>query len=215
MNNHVQSALSAKSRSATLAFVSVLVWLAAAASTRWLGIWPAIGSAAVALGIAVLRFDRPPPTALLKPNLKRLALGAIAGGLMAVATYLIYPVLARVLPFVATDTAELYAAFRAPSLLIASVALVPVIVGEELVWRGAVQASLVRHHGAWKGVMLAAFIYALAHAPLGSPVLVAAAFCCGLAWGTLRATTASLVPTLVAHLLWVVLVMLWLPLDSG
>ena len=48
----------------------------------------------------------------------------------------------------------------------------------------------------------------------GSPVLVAVAFFCGLAWGTLRATTASLVPTLVAHLLWDVLVLLWLPLDT-
>jgi hypothetical protein len=30
----------------------------------------------------------------------------------------------------------------------------------------------------------------------------------------LRAKTASLVPTLVAHLVWDVLVLLWLPLDT-
>jgi hypothetical protein len=35
-----------------------------------------------------------------------------------------------------------------------------------------------------------------------------------LFWGALRATTSSLVPTLVAHLMWDVLVLLWLPLDS-
>jgi CAAX protease family protein len=190
------------------------VWLAAAASTGPFGIWRTIGGTAVALGVAVLLFDRPASTALLQPSPRLILLGATAGGLMVAATYLLYPVLARVVPFIATDTAQLYAAFRAPSLVVASVALVPVIVGEELVWRGAVQASLVQRLGAWRGVALAAVVYALVHAPLGSPVLVAVAFFCGLAWGALRATTASLVPTLVAHLLWDVLVLLGLPLDT-
>ena len=133
---------------------------------------------------------------------------------MAAVTYLLYPVLARFAPFIATDTARLYAAFRAPSLLIASVALAPVVLGEELVWRGAVQAAPVRRLRPWGGVTLAAAAYALAQAPLGSAVLVLVAFLCGLFWGALRAATSSLVPTLVAHLVWDLLVLLWLPLDS-
>lgn len=213
MSGDVTSVLISRTGSTSLALASIVVWLAAAASTGPLGIWSAIGGAAVALGIAVLLFDRPASTAQLQSSPRLILLGAAAGGLMAAATYLLYPVLARFLPFIATDTAQLYAAFRAPSLVVASVALVPVIVGEELVWRGAVQASLVQRLGAWRGVTLAAVVYALVHVPLGSPVLVAAAFFCGLAWGALRATTTSLVPTLVAHLLWDVLVLLWLPLD--
>lgn len=214
MNDAATSLLFLKSRSASLALASVVVWLAAAASTGPLGIWVAIGGTAAALGLAVLLFDRPASTALLQPSPRLVLLGAAAGGVMAAATYLLYPLLARILPFIATDTTQLYAAFRAPSLVVASLALVPVIVGEELVWRGVVQASLVQRLGAWGGVALAAVVYALVHAPLGSPVLVAVAFFCGLAWGTLRATTASLVPTLVAHLLWNVLVLVWLPLDT-
>ena len=136
------------------------------------------------------------------------------GGLMVAVTYLLYPVLARLAPFIATDTVRLYSAFRPPSLVIASVALTPVILGEELVWRGVVQTVLVRRFRAWGGVTLAAVAYALAHAPLGSPVLVIVALLCGLFWGALRATTSSLVPTLVAHLVWDFLVLLWLPLDS-
>ena len=214
MNGQVTSAVNAKSRSITLAFASIAAWLAAAAITGPLGIWPAIGGAAVALGVAVLLFDRPAPTVLLQPSPRLVLLGATAGGVMAAATYAFYPVLARLAPFIATDTVQLYAAFRSPSLVVASMALVPVVVGEELVWRGLVQASLVRHLGAWRGVILAAVLYALVHVPLGSSVLVAVAFFCGLAWGTLRTTTASLVPTLVAHLLWDALVLLWLPLDT-
>lgn len=214
MNDDATGILSLKSRSTSLAFASIVVWLAAAASTRSLGIWSAIGGAATALGLAVLLFDRPAATALLQPSLRLLLLGAIVGSMMAAATCFLYPLFARVLPFIATDTALLYTTFRAPPLVVASVALVFVIVGEELVWRGVVQASLVRRLGAWRGVALAAVVYSLVHVPLGSPVLVAVAFFCGLAWGALRATTASLVPTLVAHLLWDVLVLLWLPLDT-
>ena len=214
MNGDASGILTIKSRSTTLALASIAGWLAAAAMTGPLGIWLAIGGAAIALGLAVLVFQRPASAALLQPSARRVLLGAAAGGVMAVATYLLYPLFARILPFIATDTLQLYAAFRVPSLVVASVALVPVILGEELVWRGVVQTTLVDRFGSWRGVALAAVVYALVHVPLGSAVLVAAAFSCGLAWGTLRATTSSLVPTLVAHLLWDAIVLLWLPLDT-
>jgi hypothetical protein len=34
-----------------------------------------------------------------------------------------------------------------------------------------------------------------------------------MAWGALRAASASLIPSLLAHLVWDILVLLWLPLD--
>jgi uncharacterized protein len=115
---------------------------------------------------------------------------------------------------IATETTRLYASFRALPPGIASLALLPVITGEELVWRGAVQTELVRRVGRWSGVALAALAYALAHAPLGSPLLVAVALLCGLVWGTLRAVSGSLVPGLLAHAVWDIVVFLWLPLDG-
>jgi hypothetical protein len=205
---------SLESRTKRLAFASVVVWFVAAASAGALGIWNAMGGSAVALGLAVLLFGRPASTALLRPSPRLILLGAMAGGLMAVATYLLYPLFVHALPFIATDTTQLYAAFRAPSLAVASVALVPVVFGEELVWRGVVQSYVFQRLGAWRGVALAAVVYALVHAPLGSYALVSAAFFCGLGWGALRVKTASLVPSLVAHLLWNVLVLIWLPLDT-
>lgn len=214
MSDTVTGSASDESRRAWLAFACVVLWLAAAASTGAFGIWRAIGGVAVALGLAVLALDRRAAMALLEPRWTLVLLGAIAGCVMAAATYLLYPLVASMAPLVAADTDRLYAQFRAPSLVVASVALTPVIVGEELVWRGAVQTALVSRLGQWRGVTLAAVLYALVHAPLGSPVLVAVALSCGLAWGALRTATASLVPTLVAHLLWDALVLLWLPLDT-
>jgi membrane protease YdiL (CAAX protease family) len=191
----------------------MMVWLAAAASTALLGVWLAIGGAAVGLGGAVLVLD-PAARRSLHTSPRLAFIGVCVGCLMTAATYLLYPILARLSPFIATDTASLYAWFRALPPVIASLALLPVIVGEELVWRGVVQTELVRRLGPWRGVTLAALAYALAHTPLRSPLLVAVALLCGMAWGTLRAVSGSLVPSLLAHLVWDVLVFLWLPLDA-
>lgn len=214
MSRAAREPAAAQRRETALAAACVLVWIAAAASAGAMGIWLAMGSAATALGGAVLLLDRASRSAL-RPGPSRILIGAAAGGLMAGATYLSYPWLARLDPFVAQDTALLYAAFRAPPGAIASAALAPVVLGEELVWRGVVQAAIVRRVGTAGGVALAAGAYALAHAPLGSPLLVLVAAACGLCWGALRAATGSLVAPLVAHVLWDLLVLLWLPLDLG
>jgi membrane protease YdiL (CAAX protease family) len=198
----------------SLALACVVVWLVASASAGALGIWLALGGASVALGVATFVLDRATALRLLRPSVRLVLVGTAVGWSMAAATYLLYPVLARVLPFIRTDTAGLYASFRAPPLVIAALALLPVILGEELVWRGVVQTALVRRLGSWRGVTVAALAYALAHAPLRSPVLVVVALSCGMAWGALRAVSGSLVPALLAHLVWDILVLLWLPLDA-
>jgi membrane protease YdiL (CAAX protease family) len=61
-------------------------------------------------------------------------------------------------------------------------------------------------------VVFSAVAYALAHAPIGSPLLVALALVCGLFWSALRAWTGSLVAPLVSHLLWDLLVFSLRPL---
>lgn len=197
-----------------LALVCVAVWVTAAASAGALGIWPAMGGAATVLGAAILVLDRAESRAILRPSPLLVLVGGAVGCAMAGATYLLYPLFTRAAPVLTDDTAFLYSAFRAPSLAVASLALAPIVLGEELVWRSVVQGALVRRVGRWGGVASAAAAYALALAPLRSPVLVLAALACGLCWGTLRAATRSLVPPLVAHLVWDVLVLLWLPLDS-
>jgi membrane protease YdiL (CAAX protease family) len=202
-----------ESRTAWLAVACGVIWFVAAASTGSSNIWQAIGGAAVVLGVAVLLLDQGLRT-LLRPNLGGLLTGLATGGMMTIATYVLYPVVASRLPSIPSETALLYAAFRAPSRLLASLALGPVILGEGLVWRGIVQSALVRRLGPWAGVSAAAVAYALALVPLGSPVMVAVALLCGFVWGTLRLRTASLFPTLVAHLLWDGVVLFWLPLDA-
>jgi membrane protease YdiL (CAAX protease family) len=214
LNGHSSSGAPAKLATTTpLAIACMVVWFAAAASTGLLGIWLAIGGAAVGLGGAVFVLDHAAARQSLQPSTRLAVVGVGAGCLMAAATYLLYPALARLSPFIAIEATRLYASFRALPPVIASLALLPVIVGEELVWRGVVQTELVRRLGRWRGVTLAALVYALAHAPLRSPLLLAVALLCGMTWGALRAVSGSLVPSLLAHLVWDLVVLLWLPLD--
>lgn len=202
-------------RRTAVALVCIALWSAAAASAGRIGVWLALGGTATALGLAVFVLDRSRFRDLLRPSPRLGLLGVAVGVAMAAATHLVYPVLARLVPFIASDAAGLYDAFRSPSRVVAALALAPVILGEELVWRGAVQDAFVRRLGLAGGVLLAAGAYALALAPLGSPILVLAALLCGLLWGALRIATGSLLPPLLAHLVWDALVLLWLPLDPG
>ena len=199
--------------SLTLFAVVVLAWTSASLVSNIVGIWPAIGSVALILGALVIRLERAECQQLLRPNWRDIALGIIVGAVMTLATHMMYPVVVGVVPQVSADTAHLYAAFRTPSLWVTTLCLGPVILGEELVWRGLVQTKLTRRFGTIKGVWLAAAIYTMVQIPVGSPVLLLTAFACGLMWGALRARTGSLVPVLVAHILWDVVILLWVPLN--
>lgn len=202
-------------QSAVLAIACVLAWMAAAVVAPRAGLWLAIGGVAILLGAAVTALDGAAIRETLRPSPWRILLGVATGLLMAGATWLLYPPVVRAAPFVVADTEFLYSAFRATSRWTGALVLIPVILGEELAWRHVVQSALVKRFGPATGIALAAAVYALAHAPLGSPVLVLAALGCGLVWGALRFATGSLVPTLVAHLLWDGLVLFWLPLIAS
>jgi membrane protease YdiL (CAAX protease family) len=83
---------------------------------------------------------------------------------------------------------------------------------EEVLWRGAVFARLTRRYGAgWKPVVLATVAYAGFVALSGSVVLPLAALVCGTVWTRQRQVTGSIVPGLVSHTLWSLLMYLWVP----
>jgi membrane protease YdiL (CAAX protease family) len=200
---------------AVLFGVVIIAWTTASWVSNTVGIWPAIGTVALILGILAICFDFAACQQLLRPSWKGIALGFIVGSLMAVVTHLMYPLFTQVIPQVGVDTAHLYSAFRTPSMSTATLCLGPVILGEELVWRGVIQTELARRFGTVHGVVLAAGLYTLVLVPVGSLVLLLTAFACGLIWGAIRARTRSLVAVLVAHILWDVILLLWRPLDIG
>lgn len=194
-----------------LPFAVALAWSIGASASPRVGLWPALGGNAIVLGSLVLALEWVALRGLLKLMALPLLAGLLVGVGMTLATYPLYRLLPRLAPQMTRDTVRLYTMLGPP--LPASLALVPVVVGEEIVWRGVVQGGLMRRFGTSRAVLFGAIVYALAQSPVRSPVLVFTALVCGLAWGRLRATTSSLVATMVAHLLWSEVVFLFAPLS--
>jgi hypothetical protein len=195
---------------ARLALLVVAVWSLGATFAAHVGVWIGVGSVAVALGAFVLA-RVPAVRARLRPRPRDVAAGAAAALLLVAGTYALSPVLGRS-PWFAQELRALYGAFQAAGTGAAAVALAPVVLGEELAWRGVVQEVAEQRVGRTSAAVLTAVAYALAHAPTGSSLLVVTALGCGLVWGWLRAATGSLVPSVVCHLIWDVVVLLLFPL---
>jgi membrane protease YdiL (CAAX protease family) len=100
----------------------------------------------------------------------------------------------------------------APGGLAALVIVFATSPSEEVLWRGAVFARLTRRYGAgWRPVVLTTVAYGGFVALSGSVVLPLAALVCGAVWTRQRQITGSIVPGLVSHALWSLLMFLWIP----
>jgi membrane protease YdiL (CAAX protease family) len=190
----------------------LLVWWLGAALSHTAGMWVGVGATAIALAAALLLADGARLRALAAPRRGAVVYGLLVGAFMTLATYPLYPLVADLAPSLAGDVAELYGKLGASGTGWRALWLVPIILAEELVWRGFVQSALQRRFGARSALLLAAALYAVAHAPVGSVLLVVVAFACGLVWSALRAATAGLVAPLLAHLVWDAVVLLIAPL---
>ncbi len=84
---------------------------------------------------------------------------------------------------------------------------------EEIYWHGLVQRTLSLRLGPAGGVFLTAAIYALVHVVAFNFMLVGAAGVCGLFWGLLYQKEKSLVPVIISHSLWDVIIFVLFPLN--
>jgi uncharacterized protein len=83
---------------------------------------------------------------------------------------------------------------------------------EEIYWRGFVQRRFVERYGARAGVLGTAAVYALVHIVSWNFMLVAAAGVCGLYWGLLFQREKNLIPLIISHSLWDVMIFILFPM---
>ncbi len=175
-----------------------IVWLLAMFAARFVDPLPVIAGVALAMAAMLVWRERGMLQPLLRVTPTIAALAILSAAAMIAVTYLAFPLLVRWFPPLAVQTQALYSRFLAQHTLAILIAgVVPVVVAEEVVWRGAFQGGFVRY-----GVLGAALTYALVTAPAGSLLLVVVALVCGLYWSALRAISGSLIPPLCAHLAW-------------
>lgn len=86
--------------------------------------------------------------------------------------------------------------------LIAILLFFPIGFGEEVFWRGFVQRFLQQKWGKSLAFIITVLLYTGVHAPTANPVLILAAFICGVFWGAFYCLTKSIVPIVISHMVW-------------
>lgn len=173
-------------------------------------VWYRMGVGAVLLATFALTCVPVGWRELWRPKPRDLARGVAAAALLYLAGALVVPALVTS-PALAAQMAAVYGWRHAvPGVLVVPLLLL-IVVGEEIVWRGAITLPLAARFGPWAGVVAGAVVFAAAHLPLGMPVLLLAALGAGAFWSALAIRTRGLVPALVSHVLWDLTVLFWLP----
>lgn len=191
-----------------LALVLSALWYASQ-RVAWHGFYVGLAPVAGAILVAAAWLGE---RAAMRPSVRALATGALAGALMVLATPPLFHVAAGLSPRLVEWLRPLYAASRVHSYGVELPAFVAIVVAEEALWRGLTFEALRARIGVAGAVLLSTFVYGLAQLGTGSWLVVAAAWACGLVWTSLRAWSGSLWPGLVCHFAWTTVIVLAKPL---
>lgn len=145
---------------------------------------------------------------------------AVVGAAGALGLFAIFALgnwVARVIfPFASGQIGDVYSIReQADRLLIGAILLLVTSPAEEIFWRGFLQRQLSAWVGPGLAWVLGALVYALVHVASGNLMLVLAAFVAGLGWGLLLLWRRSVVPGIISHSLWTVMIFLLFPLNDG
>jgi membrane protease YdiL (CAAX protease family) len=138
----------------------------------------------------------------LRPTARAIAIGLGTGIAMTALTYPVFQVASALVPVLDTQVEVLYHGARSTTLARALGWTIPVILAEELLYRGAFPAALRPWLSELNCYGVSLFFYALAQGGTGSWIVMAMAVVCGAIWSLLRVYTGSLVAPLIAHLIW-------------
>lgn len=152
--------------------------------------------------------------ARIMPKSGDLSIGALSGIALLVASWGARSVIAPTGSPRLVWLLHLYIQLGDPERLQHSVlltlALAVIVLAEELVWRGFVLEELTERLGTRRGWLVAALLYALAAVPTvylqrdpvagPNPLLVAAAFGCGMVWTFMAGRFGRLLPGAFSHL---------------
>ena len=157
-----------------------------------------------AVGLAVARKQR---RTLFSTDGASIAIGVSS----AVALYFAAAAVAR-LDLVAPEAAVMSRWSAAYSMPVVIATVVIAVLGEEIFWRAAFLRLATHGAQVIRPALLAALVFALAHAGAETWLLPLAALGCGFVWNLIYLTTGNLTASFVSHLVWDLLVVVIAPL---
>jgi membrane protease YdiL (CAAX protease family) len=119
-----------------------------------------------------------------------------------------------IFPFASREISSVY--FNKTQLDVFAIGLLLLFVmgpAEEIYWHGFVQRSFGKRFGPMTGVLLTSAIYALVHVFALNLMLFFAAGVCGLFWGWLYQREQNLIPVILSHSLWDLIIFVLFPLS--
>jgi len=188
---------------------AVLLYAPDGRVTGALETFTSVGEGAAAPRCEVVPAAAAPPglAARLRPGLPDLGLGLLSGLLLFGATRaFLWLFCGGLTDALCAPMAELFGRFQPHGLGPALVLGLLVAPAEELFWRGVVQAWLAGRFGAERALALAVLAAAGVALASGEPLLALATLPTYAVWGALAAWRGSLVPALVSHATWTLLV---------
>ncbi len=102
---------------------------------------------------------------------------------------------------------------QAEPILIAALLLFIIAPAEEIFWRGFVQERLIQRFDIKYGTMIAVGLYTFVHVWALNPMLLLAALVLGIHWSFVYAKYRNLIPGIISHAVWDVLIFVVLPIN--
>ena len=116
-------------------------------------------------------------------------------------------------PFASKEISSIYFnKTQLPSIVIGLLLVFVMGPAEEIYWHGFIQRAFSHRYGAVAGVLLTTAIYAVVHVVALNFMLFVAAAICGLFWGVLYQREQSLIPVIISHSLWDLIIFVLFPL---
>jgi len=175
--------------------------------------WTSLSLATFLLMILSLAINAETPARILgRVNLSMIIYGVASGLLLYAFFYFGFQML-KSAPFLAQGVSNVYELrLSKPTYAIAVLLIFPIAPAEEIYWRGLIQRRLTERSNPKTGLLLGAAAYALVHLPTLNPILIITALIDGLVWGAIYQRTNSLVPGIISHVIWDILIFVVLPL---
>lgn len=149
---------------------------------------------------------------------KNILKDVVVGAVVAVALYFVFflgkKVLYMIWPQSPSEIASIYVVKETLSPFIIGLLLFFVVgPGEELFWRGFLQTLFEDRFGQMPAFLLTVSAYTLVHIFAFNLTIVLAALVVGVVWGLMRVYFRSIVPGMISHAVWDVMVFILFPLS--
>jgi membrane protease YdiL (CAAX protease family) len=178
--------------------------------------WPGMAGLMLLLGIWSLVAGRGHHHPALRLTLRDTALGGVAGVALYAAAWGVHATVGVVVPELTSGLAVVLKWATAYPVWMQLLSIVLIAFGEELFWRRLLLDRLY-HWGLkswWKSLAASTVLYSAVHLLTGSLWLALAALAFGFVWGAIALWTRNSWTAIVCHLVYDVLMFIWLKLPG-